>query len=75
MKRSLVAACRPAQPCPSMEGSFYGRVDGADRLIGWEADFVGIVAVSRGELTRTAYLMCGDWHQAEDVVQVVLARM
>ena len=44
-------------------------------MSGRDGDFVGFVAACRGELTRTAYLMCGDWHQAEDVVQVVLARM
>jgi RNA polymerase sigma-70 factor (sigma-E family) len=26
-------------------------------------------------LRRTAYLLCGDWHRAEDIVQTVLARV
>jgi RNA polymerase sigma factor (sigma-70 family) len=29
----------------------------------------------RTALRRTAYLMCGDWHLAEDVVQDALARL
>ncbi len=28
-----------------------------------------------GQLFRVAYLMCGDWHEAQDLVQVVLAKL
>ena len=41
--------------------------DGAD------AEFVAFVAASQDQLRRVAYLMCGDWHRAEDVVQTALA--
>ena len=37
--------------------------------------FTAYVAVARDELGRLAYLMCGDWHQAEDIVQNVLGRV
>src|ERR1700761_5576240 len=33
-------------------------------------------AVSRSPaLRRTAYLMCGDWHQADDLVQTALTKL
>lgn len=28
-----------------------------------------------GQLFRIAYLMCGDWHEAEDLVQIALAKL
>ncbi|MGQ0847047.1 MAG: SigE family RNA polymerase sigma factor [Sporichthyaceae bacterium] len=40
-----------------------------------DAEFVAFVAASQPRLTRIAYLMCGDWQRAEDVVQTVLARL
>jgi RNA polymerase sigma-70 factor (sigma-E family) len=38
-------------------------------------DFESYVAARRPQLRRTAYLMCGDWHKAEDVVQDALTRL
>lgn len=38
-------------------------------------DFESYVAARRGQLRRTAYLLCGDWDRAEDVVQETLARL
>lgn len=38
-------------------------------------DFEQYVAVRRTSLRRTAYLLCGDWDRAEDVVQDALARL
>lgn len=35
----------------------------------YEAEFAELVAAKGGALRRTAYLMCGDWHLAEDLVQ------
>src|SRR5580698_6214825 len=29
----------------------------------------------RASLRRTAYLMCGDWHQADDLVQTTLVKL
>jgi RNA polymerase sigma-70 factor (sigma-E family) len=36
--------------------------------------FVEYVAARRGKLYRTAYLICGDAHRAEDLVQIALAK-
>lgn len=40
-----------------------------------EADFRDWVAGSRGRLRATAYLLCGDWFLADDLVQDALARV
>lgn len=40
-----------------------------------DAAFVDFVTARRGQLYRTAYLLCGDSHRAEDVVQVALAKL
>ena len=40
-----------------------------------EDEFVGFVLSSQGGLRRLAYLVCGDWHRAEDIVQTALAKM
>lgn len=38
-------------------------------------EFVEFVRASSAPLRRTAFLMCGDWHQAEDLVQSTLAKL
>jgi RNA polymerase sigma-70 factor (sigma-E family) len=40
-----------------------------------EASFVEFAGAARGQLRRTAYLMCGDWEQASDHVQEGLIRV
>ena len=40
-----------------------------------EAEFVEFAEAVRSRLRRTAYLMCGDWHQASDHVQEGLIRV
>lgn len=40
-----------------------------------EAEFTAYVAARRPHLRRTAFLICGDWHAAEDLVQVTLAKL
>lgn len=40
-----------------------------------EADFTEFAAAVVGRLRRTAYLMCGDWHRAEDATQDALVRI
>ncbi|WP_020384836.1 SigE family RNA polymerase sigma factor [Kribbella catacumbae] len=40
-----------------------------------EADFTEFAAATLGRLRRTAYLMCGDWHRAEDAAQDALVRI
>ena len=37
-----------------------------------EGEYREYVAARAPALRRTAYLLCGDWHRAEDVVQAVL---
>ncbi|ADB32320.1 RNA polymerase, sigma-24 subunit, ECF subfamily [Kribbella flavida DSM 17836] len=40
-----------------------------------EADFTEFAAAALRRLRRTAYLMCGDWHRAEDAAQDALVRV
>jgi RNA polymerase sigma-70 factor (sigma-E family) len=40
-----------------------------------EADFRSWVSASRSRLRTTAYLLCGDWFLADDLVQDALARL
>ena len=40
-----------------------------------EADFLGWVTSSRAGLRKTAYLLCGDWFLADDLVQDALTRL
>ncbi|MFF1872244.1 SigE family RNA polymerase sigma factor [Streptomyces sp. CB03911] len=42
-----------------------------DETIGFEE----FAAARAGRLFQVAYLMCGDWHQAQDLVQTTLAKM
>ncbi|GAA3538504.1 SigE family RNA polymerase sigma factor [Kribbella ginsengisoli] len=40
-----------------------------------EPEFTEFAEASIGRLRRTAYLMCGDWHRAEDAAQDALVRI
>jgi len=40
-----------------------------------EAEFKAYAAARMRELRRTAFLLCGDWHHADDVVQTVLTKL
>lgn len=40
-----------------------------------DEDFTAFVAGTAPRLRRVAYLMCGDWHLAQDLTQTTLARM
>ncbi|CUR54959.1 RNA polymerase sigma-E factor [metagenome] len=40
-----------------------------------EAEFVTFVAARRVHFRRIAYALCGDWNQAEDLVQVALVKL
>jgi RNA polymerase sigma-70 factor (sigma-E family) len=42
---------------------------------GWERDFVDYVGARSHVLRNTAYLLCGDWHRAEDLTQIALAKL
>jgi RNA polymerase sigma-70 factor (sigma-E family) len=39
------------------------------------AEFEAFVSARAAALRRTAYLLCGDWHQAEDIVQIGLTKL
>jgi RNA polymerase sigma-70 factor (sigma-E family) len=40
-----------------------------------EAEFAEFASAQAGQLFRIAYLMCGDWHEAEDLVQTALTKL
>ncbi len=40
-----------------------------------DADFTAFVVARRAHLHRLAYALCGDWHQADDLVQTALAKV
>jgi RNA polymerase sigma-70 factor (sigma-E family) len=40
-----------------------------------EATYVEYVASRQGYLRRIAYALCGDWHQAEDLLQTALTKL
>ena len=41
----------------------------------WERDFAAYVEGRRLALRGTAYLLCGDWHSADDLTQTALTRL
>jgi RNA polymerase sigma-70 factor (sigma-E family) len=40
-----------------------------------DEDFTAFVVARGAALRRTAYLMTGDWHEAEDLTQIALAKL
>ena len=40
-----------------------------------EAAFRAFAVMRRPSLRRTAFLLCGDWHQADDLVQAALVKL
>ena len=42
---------------------------------GMEDDFRDLYVARAAALRRTAFLLCGDWHQAEDLVQVSFVKL
>ncbi|WP_183094426.1 SigE family RNA polymerase sigma factor [Nocardioides stalactiti] len=44
-------------------------------MAGDDGAFLDFVESRRTHLRATAYLMCGDWHQADDIVQEALIRL
>jgi RNA polymerase sigma-70 factor (sigma-E family) len=42
---------------------------------GWEAEFVAYVQASSAHLRSTAFVLCGDWHRADDLVQVTFLKL
>ena len=41
----------------------------------WEREFADHVAARSRLLCTTAYLLCGDWHRAEDHTQTALTKL
>src|SRR3954453_570223 len=56
---------------PPKEGLSMDRLGKAER----DRQFTDYVTSSRAQLRRTAYLLCGDWHLAEDLVQTTLSKL
>jgi RNA polymerase sigma-70 factor (sigma-E family) len=50
-------------------------VAGNDRATSKDADFAAYLAARQGSLLRTAYLLTGNRHDAEDLVQVAFAKL
>lgn len=46
-----------------------------DRAFRNQLEFGEFAAARASHLFRIAYLMCGDWHEAEDLVQTTLAKL
>lgn len=40
-----------------------------------DEEFVEFAAAASGRLRRTAFMLCGDWHTAEDLAQTALAKV
>src|SRR5690606_28913353 len=41
----------------------------------YDEDFVAYYLARAGRLRRTAYLLCGNWHLAEDLAQVTFTKL
>jgi RNA polymerase sigma-70 factor (sigma-E family) len=44
-------------------------------MVDRDRDYVEFVEAASSSLRRTAYLVCGDWHRADDVVQDALYKL
>ena len=42
---------------------------------GYEDEFVAYYSARAGQLRSTAYLLCGDWHLAEDLTQTTFTKL
>jgi RNA polymerase sigma-70 factor (sigma-E family) len=42
---------------------------------GWREEFTAFFAARHQHARRTAYLLCGDWHWADDLAQVAFVRL
>jgi len=51
------------------------RVRGRRGRVARDAEFTAFATAAAPRLRRTAYLMCRDWHLAQDLTQVTLAKM
>lgn len=67
---TFIAQAVPAGAASSPEESVTVVVPGVDR----DAEFTAFMASATGPLGRTAWLLCGDAHQADELVQQALVR-
>lgn len=44
-------------------------------MASYDEEFAAFVTTSRSRYCRVAYLVCGDWHHAEDIVQTAFAHV
>jgi RNA polymerase sigma-70 factor (sigma-E family) len=60
-----------------VESRLWDDDDGEDHAVGrsYDEEFTAFVVASLPDLRRTAYLMCGNWHHAEDAAQEALIRV
>jgi hypothetical protein len=58
---------------PAVAGSRWGAGRRQARAAG-DAEFTAFVAAAAPRLRRSAYLMCRDWHLAQDLTQITLAK-
>ena len=40
-----------------------------------DAEFAAYVSTRRDQVRRTAYLLCGDWHRADDLTQIAFVKL
>ena len=58
-----------------MDAGVRSQVSGQDRVSARDADFEAYMLARHSGLLRTAYLLTGDQHTAEDLVQTALAKL
>jgi RNA polymerase sigma-70 factor (sigma-E family) len=75
--RSIVAAPMPAESTVTGERAsapWWGIARRRDKELA-DAEFAAFAVAVAPRLRRSAYLMCRDWHLAEDLTQTTLAKM
>ena len=53
----------------------HGDSDGMQGTAGSDEDFSAYVAAHADRVRFTAYLLCGDWYEADDIAQVAFVRL
>src|SRR6185369_6856165 len=69
------------RPVPCLACALEGSYGGPVGLLGWgrsrsvDRDFVAFYAERGDHLRNTAFLLCGDWHLAEDLTQIAFTKL
>ena len=74
MTQVEVVTARSTGDDPPRPGGRWGFGRRRERVLADE-EFTAFVAAASPRLRRTAYLMCRDWHLAQDLTQITLAKM